>query len=89
MILGKIALEHIDNPEKEFPQKMFKYLLDTCLHILLDDDEPNFGGTMKAEIREKFINYPISGEIRTSDQIKRYFIKFNKYLYFFFLKNRI
>lgn len=67
MILGKIALEHIDNPEKEFPQKMFKYLLDTCLHILLDDDEPNFGGTMKAEIREKFINYPISGEIRTSD----------------------
>jgi len=54
MILSKIALEMLDNPEKEFPQKMFKYLLDTCIHIMMDDDEPSFGGTMKAEIKERF-----------------------------------
>ena len=66
LLLSTVAIRHLqDGGGSEFYKTMFDRLLDTCLQIMKDDEDPAFGGTWRKDFTEVWSGYLKDGEVRT------------------------
>ena len=70
LLMGIVAVKHLQEPNSEFLQCLFGRLMETCLQIMRDNDDPGFGGTWKKEFRDLWFGYLKEAEVRC-DNISR------------------
>jgi len=59
-LLEKSYMVYLENPEKEFPKKVFSLILQTCENILLDEDNLE----LLQKLKERWMLYLENGDIR-------------------------
>lgn len=70
LLLSKYAINHIKDPKSEFFQQMFNRMMETCIQIMRDDEEPSFGGTWRQEFVNSFRGYFTEAEVRCENIAK-------------------
>lgn len=64
LLLAKVSMSHLKEPNSEFHKQMFNRILETCLQIMRDDEEPGFGGTWRTDFSKLFRGYLTEAEVR-------------------------
>jgi hypothetical protein len=70
LLLNKILDIKYENPSGEFSNRIYKFILETCVNIVKDDMEPSFQGTMKEDVIAIHENFLKDGSFRTADVVQ-------------------